>query len=1831
MDPPPPREAFVKSKFASWLIVRMIGKGDPRENELLNAVTEGNARRLKKMVNTMGEKDRAKFTDMNIDGNGLLQVAAHLGKIEVIRYFVEELGFDVNAGCLSDGVTALASAAMFGEAYVVRYLLEHGADPNKTDETGSVALHFAAKNGYEEVVRLLLSSGARTGIVVAHGTPLHIAVFYRRIGVVKILLDHHVDSNNTSGVWGTPILTALRSAKHGLDESDSLECVKLLVKAGADVNYACPNTPLVVATTAGLTDCIKYLLEVHADPNIPDKQSGRTPVEISASVGRRDHVEILFPFTSSISAVTNWTVEGIIAHGKSRRLTPKIVDLDSKFEIVPNMGMSRYIVKIPYFGMELAALGYAEAARTAEAARQAAAAAATLRAEEERRDLELANAACVRRDADRDRHVGRRDRDFSPHCGGSDLHRDEEWHDLWRDPWIDRALEAQRLWEQAAAIEAQLDFDREQGGRDIGARSPRRQRASPSSDRHRGRRGRSGSPPVVQTIVKDVGGAWPMLTKTNYAEWAMVMKVKLQARHMWDTVWYGDVDYGEDRRALEALLAAVPTEMQSSIVNKRTTKDAWDAIASARIGSDRARRSTLQKLRQDWENLAFKPGEDIDDFVLRLNSLQQRLAQLGDTTIDEERAVEKLLRVVPEKYTQLALSIETLLDFTELTIEEVMGRLKAVDNRKQLPPSEPITIGGKLFFTKEQWLARQQEWKKGEATGSSASGSSSSRKRRPRKWEKARSGALGDANGEHKGSRDDTCHNCGKTGYWAKDCRQAKHGGQAHVAQAQEGDEVAQPVCLAARRDDDAWRWHERFGHLNFGALKQLGNKEMVQGMPRVEHVEQFCDTCVLTKQRRLPFPRQASFRAEEKLELVHGDLCGPVTPATPGGRRFFLLLVDDVSRYMWVVLHDSKAAAADAIKHHQVAAEKECGRKLRVLRTNNGGEFTAAEFAAYCADEGIQRHFSAPYTPQQNGVVERRNQTVVATARALLKQRGMPAIYWEEAVMTAVHLLNRLPTKALDGKTPYEAWHGRKPVVSHLRVFGCLAFAKELNHVGKLDDRSSPGVFIGYAEGVKAYRILDPATQRVRISRDVVFDEGRGWAWDKAVDDGSTSTLRDFVVDYVHFGGAGGASSSSSPSSSTSAPGSPSAPASPPPPTPPATPPSPATPCSPTPAPTPPVEFATPLSNDEDRVDAYHDDEPLRYHTVDNIFGDQPVLGLATHDFEAELHLAHEDGEPCSFAEANGDVAWRTAMQHEMDAVERNRTWVLADLPVGHRAITLKWVYKLKKDEAGAVIKHKARLVARGFVQQEGVDFDDAFAPVARMESVRLLLALAAQEGWRVHHMDVKSAFLNGDLKKEVYAHQPPGFVIPSKENKVLRLRKALYGLWQAPRAWNAKLDSTLKQMGFQQSSHEAAVYRRGKDGNALLVGVYVDDLVITGTKEAEVEAFKEEMKATFQMSDLGLLSFYLGIEVHQDSSGISLRQTAYAKRIVELGGLTGCNLAYTPMEERLKLSRDSTAEEIWHSLLAVSRFMQRPTTEHQQAVKRILRYVEGTTNYGLHYPRCPGAQHFIGYSDSDLAGDSDTSKSTSGMLFFLSKCLISWQSVKQQVVALSSCEAEYIATTTASTQALWLVRLLGDLLGRDAEAVELRVDSKSALALAKNPVFHERSKHIRIKYHFIRSCLEERSIKASYINTQDQLVDLLTKSLGRVKFQEFRARIGMDESCGKVNDRKAELKSHGEKAVKRNDYLAASKIYSEALELDYFDATLYSNRSLCNLQIGEAQKALLDADRCVELRPKWVKGHYREGAALMVLKEHKKAFEAFLNALKLDPANAEIEKVMW
>jgi hypothetical protein len=475
-------------------------------------------------------------------------------------------------------------------------------------------------------------------------------------------------------------------------------------------------------------------------------------------------------------------------------------------------------------------------------------------------------------------------------------------------------------------------------------------------------------------------------------------------------------------------------------------------------------------------------------------------------------------------------------------------------------------------------------------------------------------------------------------------------------------------------------------------------------------------------------------------------------------------------------------------------------------------------------------------------------------------------------------------------------------------------------------------------------------------------------------------------------------------------------------------------------------------------------------------------------------------------------------------------------ELPHGQRAIGLKWVYKVKRDENGSIVKYKARLVAKGYVQHAGIDFEEVFAPIARLESVRLLLAIAAHSGWSVHHMDVKSAFLNGELQEEVYVQQPPGFIDDKHKNKVLRLHKALYGLRQAPRAWNQKLDTSLLGLGFSRCINEHGMYTRGQGGGRLIVGVYVDDLIITGGDAGAVAKFKLQMKNTFCMSDLGALSYYLGLEVTQGVAGITLRQGSYAAKILEKAGMTGCNPCATPIEVKLKLLKEGTTPSVdateYRNIIGslrylcnsrpdlafavgyLSRFMEAPRQEHMAAVKRVLRYVAGTMHWGVHYH--PGrnkeaAPTLLGYSDSDLAGDINDRKSTSGLMFFLAEGPVAWQSAKQKVVALSSCEAEYIAAAGAACEGVWLARLLAELVGGKILAPKIKVDNKSALALMKNPVHHDRSKHIDVKFNFIRECCDRGLIDVEFIGTELQLSDILTKALGRVRFQDLRQEIGM------------------------------------------------------------------------------------------------------------------------
>jgi len=388
---------------------------------------------------------------------------------------------------------------------------------------------------------------------------------------------------------------------------------------------------------------------------------------------------------------------------------------------------------------------------------------------------------------------------------------------------------------------------------------------------------------------------------------------------------------------------------------------------------------------------------------------------------------------------------------------------------------------------------------------------------------------------------------------------------------------------------------------------------------------------------------------------------------------------------------------------------------------------------------------------------------------------------------------------------------------------------------------------------------------------------------------------------------------------------------------------------------------------------------------------------------------------EPVSVEEALEQDCWKRAMQDELDSILENKTWEVSELPRNHKAIGLKWVFKVKRDPAGNVVKHKVRLMAKGYAQIQGVDYDEVFAPVARLETVRLLLALAAQGEWEVHHMDVKSAFLNGDLIEEVYVHHPPGFASSSAAGRVLKLKKALYGLKQAPRAWNSRLDQELVKLGFRRSEEERVVYRRGTGASLLLVGVYVDDLIICGPNSKSIVDFKQQMMNSFNMSDLGLLSYYLGMEVKQQPGEITICQSSYAEKIVEICGMKGCNPVDAPMEQHVKLLPGkpksvvnatkfrsvvgslrylvNTRPDIAYSVGMVSRFMESPNADHWAAIKRIIRYIVGTTGFGCKYTKGENSE-LLGYSDSDHAGDLEKRKSTTGVVFFLGGNPITWTS---------------------------------------------------------------------------------------------------------------------------------------------------------------------------------------------------------------------------------------------
>eukprot|EP00253_Pinus_taeda_P003789 PITA_03789 len=614
--------------------------------------------------------------------------------------------------------------------------------------------------------------------------------------------------------------------------------------------------------------------------------------------------------------------------------------------------------------------------------------------------------------------------------------------------------------------------------------------------------------------------------------------------------------------------------------------------------------------------------------------------------------------------------------------------------------------------------------------------------------------------------------------------------------------------------------------------------------------------------------------------------------------------------------------------------------------------------------------------------------------------------------------------------KVPEEAWSGRKQGVTHMKAFGCVAYAHIPDQLRKkFDSKGEKCIFIRYSEESKAYRLYNPSTKKFFVSRDVQFIEEEAW-------DGSIERT---------------------------------------------------------------VNVKSSLSHDED------DQEITEIHpqTAAPTQGQQETPLRRNENASSSTSQGGNSSASSSACTPNEryaikDRKWIEAMDEEINTIERNKTWDLVELPKVKEVIGVKWVYKTKSNVEGKIERHNARLVVKRYKQQYGRDYEEMFAPVARMETMRAVLSIAAQNKWKVYQMDVKSAFLNGVLMEEVYIEQPAGYEKKGQKHKVCRLKKALYGLKQAPRVWYSRIDSYLLENRFEKCEGEPTLYIKEKDGNILIVVLYVDDVIFTRNDNYLIENFKTVMKEEFEMTDMGLLRYFLGIEVEQNGNEIFISQAKYADEVLERFNMQESKAAITPTVMGLKLSKEdnnkdfdpslyksivgnvmyltATRPDIMHVVILISRFMERPKEAH-----------------------------------CDWAGSVNDQKSTSGYVFHMGSGAISWASKKQPIVALFTAEAEYVAATAAACQAVWMRRMLRSLCQKQAKGTVIFCDNSSAIALSNNFVFHKRTKHIDTNFHYIRELVNNGEIVLQHCRTQEQVADILTKPLDQKSFEFLRKCLGI------------------------------------------------------------------------------------------------------------------------
>lgn len=878
------------------------------------------------------------------------------------------------------------------------------------------------------------------------------------------------------------------------------------------------------------------------------------------------------------------------------------------------------------------------------------------------------------------------------------------------------------------------------------------------------------------------------------------------------------------------------------------------------------------------------------------------------------------------------------------------------------------------------------------------------------------------------------------------------------------------------------------------------------------------CESCAVTKSTRQGVPTKDERKpAQQPMDRLHGDLWGPVQRVSIQGHRFASVIIDDASDFTFV---QTMSAKSGTLSHFRTVLAIGNARKLpkpRIVKSDNGGEYISADFKSFCLAEGIHQEFSTPRTPEQNGFVERRMRVLGDTTRALLKHSSLPPQFWNWAFLTAAYIYNR-STFGSHTTTPYERLFGIAPDLSLLRTWGCVVYVhadESERNEGKLSDRAWKGIFIGYSSNPGSYYVYKPTTRKVLERRVVRFDESvRGLT---LLEDGRTDN-DDGSDALMLLGLPSGPTDLASRTQTLPV----------------------STPVVSVPlaSPAPPVPVAPIASPSPSAI--------LPVVTVPPVAAIIPEEGpIASRlrssgpvSLMAQVYSLISEPRTLKQALKTPDAdSWIEATEREYQALEANGTWdLVADKPPDRNVVGSRWVFKLKTSPTEPPL-FKARLVAQGFSQVPGWDYEETFAPVMRLSSLRILVAVSTAYALDLQQLDIGNAYLNAPVAEEIYMKQPPGFerTGPNGEPLYCRLKKSLYGLKQSGRNWYETFSTYLLGCGFKATISDPCVFIHSGDVFFAL-GVYVDDVVSVCASKDVRDEFVARTRDVFKLKDIGELSWCLGLQVQRlDDGSVRLFQEKYISDMLTTYNLEDAHPTTLPIVQKpstsdcpidgseehedmkkvpfrnlmgaLNYASTCTRPDISFAVNSLCQMNSNPSVNHWTMAKGVLRYLKGTSDFGICFS--PGDFTLEAYVDADWANDTERRKSVTGFVVFLAGGPIAWSSKKQSIVAVSSTEAEYVALSEVVKEVVYLRALLTEMGLAPSGPTTVYEDNHSAIKLSGNATSSKRTKHIDVRHHHVRDMVQAGEVEVSPIATVDQLADIFTKPLARPAFEYLRGSL--------------------------------------------------------------------------------------------------------------------------